>query len=145
MTIKLNLNKKVDEGFEQLKPGTYEVTVVNFEPRIAGDKNIISVDYEIRSDVDQEFKGRKIRKDDFFCTENALWKIENASIAAGFTEQEAEFEKYSDWAKRYVGKQLAVEIYIEDRNGFKNERVKRYIPTAYPVAPTEVSEDDLPF
>lgn len=145
MVIKLNLKKEVNKEFEPLTPGVYEVSVVNYEARVAGDKNIISVDYEIRSDVDQEFKGRKIRKDDFFCTENALWKIENASIAAGFTEEEATFEKYTEWAKAYVGKQLAVEVFIEERNGYKNERVKRYIPTAYPVQEIEVSEDSLPF
>ena len=146
MVIKLNLNKKQDEGFEPLKPGTYEVTVVNFEPRSAGDKNIISVDYEIRLDVDQEFKGRKIRKDDFFCTEKALWKIENASIAAGFTEEESTFEKYTEWAQKFVGKQLQVEVFIEERNGFKNERVKRYLPTAFPTNYTDEKIDDsVPF
>lgn len=145
MAIKLNLKKDPNKEFEPLKPGTYEVTVVNFEPRVAGDKNILTVDYEIRSDVDQEFKGRKIRKDDFFCTDAALWKIENASIAAGFTEEEAEFEKYSEWAQKYVGKQLALDVFIEERNGYKNERVKSYLPTAFPLKPIEVKEDELPF
>lgn len=144
MVIKLNLNKDVNGEFEPLTAGTYEVTVSSFEGKQVGDKNVISVNYEIRSDVEQNFRGRKIRRDDFFCTENALWKIENASIAAGFTEAEATFEKYSEWAKTFVGKQLQVEIYIEERNGYKNERVKSYKPTNYPIG-QDSKGDDVPF
>lgn len=144
MVIKLNLNKDINGEFEALTAGTYEVTVSSFEGKTVGDKNVISVNYEIRSDVEQDFRGRKIRRDDFFCTENALWKIENASIAAGFTEEEATFEKYGDWAKTFVGKQLQVEIYIEERNGYKNERVKAYKPTNYPIG-GESKGDDAPF
>ena len=144
MVIKLNLNKEINGEFEPLTAGTYEVTVSSFEGKQVGDKNVISVNYEIRSDVEQNFRGRKIRRDDFFCTENALWKIENASIAAGFTEEEATFEKYSEWAKTFVGKQLQVEIYIEERNGYKNERVKSYKPTNYPIG-QDSKGDDVPF
>ena len=144
MVIKLNLNKDINGEFEPLTAGTYEVTVSSFEGKQVGDKNVISVNYEIRSDVEQNFRGRKIRRDDFFCTENALWKIENASIAAGFTEEEATFEKYSEWAKTFVGKQLQVEIYIEERNGYKNERVKSYKPTNYPTQKSGAG-DEVPF
>lgn len=140
--IKLNLNKDANKEFEQITAGDYEVTVLNFEPKKVGDKNVISVDYEIRSDVDQEFKGQKIRFDDFFCTERALWKIENASIAAGFTEAEATFEKYSEWGKRYVGKNLMVNVVI---NAKGYPEVKKYMPTANPVGEIEVSDSDVPF
>lgn len=145
MAIKLNLNRDPNGEFAPLEPGTYEVTVHSFEGKTIGDKNIISVNYEIRSDVEQEFRGRKIRRDDFFCTEKALWKIENASIAACFTEEEAEFEKYSEWAKTFVGKQLQVEIYIEERNGYKNERVKSYKPTNYPIGGNGETDEDPTF
>lgn len=145
MAIKLNLNKEQKE-FEQITAGEYEVRVANFEGKVVGDKNVISVDYEIRHDVDQNFKGQKIRFDDFFCTENALWKIENASIAAGFTEEEAEFEKYSEWAKAYLNKNLRVEIKLHTYNGKVYPRVAKYLPSevAYDE-PFEVSDDVLPF
>lgn len=147
MAIKLNLSKESNKEFEQITPGEYEVKVANFEPKKVGDKNVISVDYEIRDDVDQNFKGQKIRFDDFFCTEKALWKIENASIAAGFTEEEATFEKYSDWAKSYLSKNLRIEVKLEkSNNGNEYPRVKRYLPTqADELGPIEVSDDDLPF
>lgn len=140
--IKLNLKKDTNKEFEQITAGDYEVTVLNFEPKKVGDKNVISVDYEIRSDVDQEFKGQKIRFDDFFCTERALWKIENASIAAGFTEAEATFEKYSEWGKRYVGKNLCVNVVI---NAKGYPEVKKYMPTAHPVGEIEIDDSDVPF
>lgn len=147
MAIKLNLNKESNKEFEQITPGEYEVNVANFEPKKVGDKNVISVDYEIRGDVDQNFKGQKIRFDDFFCTEKALWKIENASIAAGFTEEEAEFEKYSDWAKTYLNKKLRIEVKLEkSNNGKEYPRVQRYLPTEVDgIGPIEISDDDLPF
>jgi hypothetical protein len=145
MAIKLNLNKEVKE-FEQITPGEYEVRVANFEGKAVGDKNVISVDYEIRSDVDQNCKGLKIRFDDFFCTEAALWKIENASIAAGFTEQEAEFEKYSEWAKAFLNKNLRVEVKMRAYNGKEYAQVAKYLPTqAAAEKAFEISDEMLPF
>lgn len=145
MAIKLNLNKDINKEFEQIKAGDYEVTVLNFEAKTVGDKNVVSVDYEIRSDVEQDFQGQKIRFDDFFCTERALWKIENASIAAGFTEEEATFDKYTDWAKRFVGKQLAVSVDLREHNGKYYPQVKKYMPTSYPLVGNKISDDDTPF
>jgi len=147
MVIKLNLNKDINGEFEPLTAGTYEVTVSSFEGKTVGDKNVISVNYEIRSDVEQNFRGRKIRRDDFFCTENALWKIENASIAAGFTEEEAEFDKYSDWAKTFLNKKLRVEVKLEEaKNGNKYPRVAKYLPTAAgETAAIEIDDSELPF
>lgn len=147
MAIKLNLNREGNKEFETITPGEYEVKVANFEPKTVGDKNVISVDYEIRDDVDQDFKGQKIRFDDFFCTERALWKIENASIAAGFTEEEAEFDKYSDWAKTFLNKKLRVEVKLEEaKNGNKYPRVAKYLPTAAgETATIEIDDSELPF
>lgn len=146
MAIKLNLNRDPNKEFEQITAGEYEVTVANYEARTAGDKNLISVDYEIRLDVDQDFKGQKIRFDDFFCTERALWKIENASIAAGFTEKESEFEKYTEWAKTYLHKNLRVEVKLEtSNNGKVYPRVTKYLRSQAAFEEINVSEDELPF
>src|SRR5690606_19755081 len=108
------LNQEVKSAPQQITPGEYEVTVSNYDTKKVGEKNVITFDYEIRDDVDQPFQGQKIRFDDFFCTDAALWKIENASIAAGFTEQEAEFEKYTDWAKTFLNKKLRVVVKMEE-------------------------------
>lgn len=145
MAIKLNLNKEVNKEFEQVSPGEYEVRVSNFEAKTVGDKNVISVDYEIRGDVDQDFKGMKIRFDDFFCTERAQWKIENASIAARFTEQEAEFEKYSEWAKAFLNKNLRVEVKLREHNGKHYPQVVKYLPSIAEIEENEVTDEMLPF
>lgn len=143
--IKLNLKRELNKEFEQITPGEYEVKVANYEAKSVGDKNVISVDYEIRGDVDQPFKGQKIRFDDFFCTERALWKIENASIAAGFTEAEAEFEKYTEWANTYLNKNLRVEIKLEKaNNGNEYPRVAKYMPSAAEFEHIEI-DDNVPF
>lgn len=145
--IKLNLNQEVKAAPQQIAPGEYEVTVSSFDTKKVGDKNVISFDYEIRDDVEQPFQGQKIRFDDFFCTEAALWKIENASIAAGFTEKEAEFEKYTDWAKTFLNKKLRVVVKFETaNNGNDYLRVKYYNKSkAAAVAPVEIDDSELPF
>lgn len=145
--IKLNLNQEVKAAPQQIEAGEYEVTVSNFEGKQVGDKNVISVDYEIRDDVEQKFQGQKIRFDDFFCTEAALWKIENASIAAGFTQEEAEFEKYSDWAKAFLNKKLRIVVKYETANNGKDYlRVKYYNKSKVaPTAALEIDDSQLPF
>ena len=145
--IKLNLNQEVKVAPQQIAPGEYEVTVSSFDTKKVGDKNVISFDYEIRDDVEQPFQGQKIRFDDFFCTEAALWKIENASIAAGFTEKEAEFEKYTDWAKTFLNKKLRVVVKFETaNNGNDYLRVKYYNKSKVaPAAPVEIDDSQLPF
>ncbi|MFC3212698.1 DUF669 domain-containing protein [Planomicrobium okeanokoites] len=147
MAIKLNLNQEVKEAPQQIKAGEYEVTATNFDTKVVGDKNVISFEYEIRDDVEQEFQGRKIFQDDFFCTEKALWKIENASIAAGFTEEESEFEKYTEWAKAFLNKKLRLVVkYEEANNGKEYLRVKYYNKSRVaPPAPVDIDESELPF
>lgn len=146
MAIKLNLNRETNKDFEQIAAGEYEVKVANFEAKVVGDKKVISVDYEIRDDVDQNFKGQKIRFDDFFCTERALWKIENASIAAGFTEKEAEFEKYTEWATSYLNKFLRVEVKLQKaNNGNEYPRVAKYLQSEATFEESDFDENDLPF
>lgn len=145
--IKLNLNQEVKAAPQQIAPGEYEVTVSSYETKKVGDKNVISFDYEIRDDVEQPFQGQKIRFDDFFCTEPAIWKIENASIAAGFTQEEAEFEKYTDWAKTFLNKKLRVVVKFETaNNGNDYLRVKYYNKSKVAsTAAVEISDQDLPF
>jgi len=148
MAIKLNLNRDLNGEFEQITPGEYEVTVCNYEAKVVGDKNVISVDYEIRADVDQAGKGQKIRFDQFYCTEKALWKIENASIAAGFSEEEAEFDKYTEWAKSLLHKQLRVEVELEQsyKDASKSyPKVKKYLPTQHPIEEIGAADIVTPF
>ncbi|MED2699457.1 DUF669 domain-containing protein, partial [Bacillus thuringiensis] len=73
--------------FEVIKPGEYEVMVVNYELKQAeSGNNRVIVDYEIRSDVDQPFQGQKILFDNFTVTEKAMWRFQAASKAAQFPD-----------------------------------------------------------
>jgi hypothetical protein len=48
------------DGFEIVIPGEYEVMVVNYELKTASSgNNMVVVDYEIRSDVDQPCHGQQ--------------------------------------------------------------------------------------
>lgn len=46
-------HSKGESTFEQIKPGEYEAIVINYEQKESSTKkNMVVVDYEIRSDVD---------------------------------------------------------------------------------------------
>ncbi|MGG5741315.1 DUF669 domain-containing protein [Bacillus cereus group sp. IBL03679] len=64
------------KGFDQVKPGEYEVTVVKYDQTTSQNGNPrIIVDYEIRSDVAQPHQGQQIRFDNFVVTENSMWRL----------------------------------------------------------------------
>ncbi len=81
------VNHAEAKEFEIVKPGEYEVIVVNYELKTAASgNNRVIVDYEIRSDVDQPSQGQKILFDNFTVTEKAMWRFQAASKAAQFPD-----------------------------------------------------------
>lgn len=134
------------KGFEPIKAGEYEVTVVNYEMKKADSgNNRIIVDYEIRSDVDQPCQGQKILFDNFTVTENAEWRFHAASKAAGFPNG-MKFKNYKEWADTYLNKSLRVVVGEREYNGKKYAEVKGFKESEVaPPKAIEISDEDVPF
>jgi len=142
---------KVDHSqaveFEVIKPGEYEVTVVNYELKQAeSGNNRVIVDYEIRSDVDQPFQGQKILFDNFTVTDKAMWRFQAASKAAQFPDG-MQFGSYKEWADTFLNKPLRLVVGEREYNGKKYPEVKGFkvSEVAAPSTNVEVSDDDVPF
>jgi hypothetical protein len=136
------------DGFEVVKPGEYEVTVVNYEMKQSTTgNNMVVVDYEIRSDVDQPCQGQKILFDNFVVTDKAMWRFQQASKAAKFTDG-LEFKSYKEWADAFLNKPLRLVVSErEGNNGKKYPQVDSFkvSEASAPNNSIEITEDDVPF
>ncbi|MCM3454433.1 DUF669 domain-containing protein [Heyndrickxia oleronia] len=134
------------KGFEEIKPGEYEVTVVNYEQTTSSNGNPrIVVDYEIRSDVDQPCQGQKILYDNFVVTEKSMWRFHAASKAAGFPSG-MQFKNYKEWADAFLNKPLRVVVGEREYNGKKYAQVNGFkVSEVSAPAPINISDDDVPF
>ncbi|WP_337220571.1 DUF669 domain-containing protein, partial [Staphylococcus epidermidis] len=139
-------HSKAGQDFEPIKPGEYEVTVINYEQTTSQNGNPrIVVDYEIRADVDQPCQGQKILYDNFTVTEKAMWRFQAASKAAGFPDG-MEFDSYKAWAEAFLNKHLRLDVGEREYNGKKYPQVKGFKESQVdPPAPLEISDDDVPF
>jgi hypothetical protein len=135
-------------GFEPIKPGEYEVTVVNYELKTAqsGNKQVV-VDYEIRSDVDQSCQGQKILFDNFTVTEKAMWRFHAASKAAGFPSGKS-FGTYKEWADEFLNKPLRLVVGEREHNGKTYPQVNGF-KVSEVSAPADgtitIDDSDIPF
>lgn len=139
-------HSKGESTFEQIKPGEYEVTVVNYEQKTASTgKNMVVVDYEIRSDVDQPCQGQKILFDKFIVSENTTWRFQQASKAAQFPDGMT-FASYKEWADTFLNKHLRLVVGEREYNGKKFAQVNGF-KESQAGAPEEITinDDDVPF
>ncbi|MEK3975544.1 DUF669 domain-containing protein [Psychrobacillus sp. FSL K6-1267] len=146
--FKIN-HEEAGKGFQPIEKGDYEVTVINFEAKKAkSGNNVISVDYEIRSDVQQPSQGQKILYDNFVIVDTAMWKIQSISKAVAFPNGK-EFESYTQWANELLNKTLLVTVdHRKSENGKIYPEVKAYKESkavAPSSGPITVSDDELPF
>jgi hypothetical protein len=148
------------ESFSIVDEGEYEVVINNAEIRkTKTEKEYLSVDYVIRKDVDQEFKGKHVFE--------SIWRDKNNPEIFDYTklnkiictqpEAKLEFGSIEEVIQYLNGLKLI--IYIETTfdvySNSERNAVKRYSykPTQYPEEQTitqntsriEVASDDLPF
>lgn len=149
-------------GFTLLPEGEYEVFPIAGETSVSSTGNpMLTVNYKIRDDVDQEGKGQELRFDRFVATPKAMWRYHAANKALG-TEDGVEFEDFADWWKYFKGKAIRVIVKHEEANVGKNKG--KLFPVVNGFKPSEVggemklaadanhtshevhiSDDDLPF
>lgn len=134
------------KGFEPIKPGEYEVTVINYELKTAqSGNNQVVVDYEIRSDVDQPCQGQKILYDNFTVTDKAMWRFHSASKAAGFPTGKS-FKSYKEWADAFLHSHILVVVGEREHNGKKYAQVNGFKESEVKApGPITITDDQIPF
>jgi hypothetical protein len=135
------------DSFEIVKPGEYEVMVVNYELKKAeSGNNRVIVDYEIRSDYEQPYQGQKILFDNFTFTDNAMWRFQQASKAAQLPDGK-QYQSFKDWADNFLNKHLRVVVGEREYNGKKYPEVKGFKVSEInaPMTTITVDDSDVPF
>jgi hypothetical protein len=155
--------KKAEGTFTLLPEGEYEVFIseIDVEYSKAGNE-MLSVNYTVRDDVEQEGKGQKIRYDRFTNTENAHWRFHalNKALKAEAGASWADFKEWKDYLKgkavRVVVKHVeatfgknAGKVFPEVQ-GFKESTVGGEMKLSVTGDPfqggsIDIQDEDLPF
>ena len=141
------VNHSEAKDMEFVKPGEYEVTPINFttdKAKETGNGRIV-FDYEIRSDVEQPFKGKKILFDNFTVSENSMWRIHQISKAAQLPDNKT-YASFKEWANELINKPIRVVVADRTYNGKTYPEVKSFkVTEALPPATSNITSDDTPF
>lgn len=148
---------KMDEveevkGFQLPKPGKYEAVIINAVAKLTqAKKDMMVVDFEIRSDVPQESQGAKVLYNNFtFEHPTAQGIVKSLLLATGFPNSHA-FSSCEDMAKQLIGKNLEIGIKHEKGNDGNNYAKSSYYNPSNVNAPTQsgpsinIGDEDLPF
>lgn len=149
---------KMDEveevkGFELPKPGKYEATIVNaVAKKTQAGKDMMVVDFEIRSDVPQDHQGAKVMYNNFTFEHPIAQGIFKSLLkAAGFTDNDT-FNSCEDMANKLINRNLEIGVKHEDDSKGNTYAKSSYYnpsnvdsPTPVDNAPVELGDDDLPF
>jgi hypothetical protein len=156
-------NKRAEENANSFKPipeGDYEVLVTKgaYRPVEPGKTKTANINLEltVRSDVEQEHKGRKIfhtfwisdpslpakegkTKTPFeFC----MGMIEEFGLHIGIPDG-AEFPDEAAWVKYVTGKPVKARIHIEEYDGKENNRVKWFNKSDNPMVKAQQTKGEL--
>jgi hypothetical protein len=145
-------------GFELVAEGKYEAVIVNAEARkTQAGKPMMSVDFEIRSDVPQNHQGAKVLYNTFTFEHEISIKIVNSLLkSCGFANNHA-FSSPEDMAKQLINKNLKITVKHEEyEKVVDGEKQKRTAAKAkyYDVSDVNpvmqaggftISDDDIPF
>lgn len=125
-------------------PGEYEVRVSGYEMRTSTNQNqCIQLDYEIRTDVDQECQGKFVKYDNFTFTENAFWRICAAAKAAGLPDGlEIPDEHPEYFGKVMKGRYLRIVVADRTYNDKTYPAVREFLGTVTPVRQPDIPKMD---
>lgn len=140
------------KGFEIIKVGEYEVTVINAEgAKTQAGKDKLVVDFEIRSDVNQEFQGLKVQYNTFTFEHPTARGIAKSLFKAVGFDDSYDPDSVEQMAKDLYGKNLKIWVKHEKNdNGKTFPKSSSYKPSEVdaPIpqgAPINVGDEDLPF
>ena len=151
-------SKKAEGTFTLLPPGEYEVFISEIDHGYSSTGNeMLTVNYTVRDDVQQEGQGTKIKYDRFVNTEAAHWRFHALNKALG-ADEGAEWNDFSEWMPYIKGKAVKVVVKHEKATvgknagkefptvtGFKTSEVGGQMKTQEQASQFEVTEDMLPF
>lgn len=148
-------SENVTSGFELVAEGKYEAVILNAEPgKTQAGKDKLSVDFEIRSDVNQAHQGAKVLYNTFTFEHEVSVKIVNSLLkACGFPHGQP-FDSAQDMANQLIGKHLEINVkhekYMKDGQERTAAKAKYYdvSKTNAPfqsAPPVQVGDEDLPF
>lgn len=150
-------SENVGTAFELVAEGKYEATIINAEAGTTqAGKPKLTVDFEIRSDVQQAHQGAKVQYNTFTFDHEVSVRIVNSLIkACGFPNGHP-FASPEDMAKQFINKCLIITVkheeYMKDGEKRKSAKAKYYdeskvLPLQGNAASgtVNVSENDLPF
>jgi hypothetical protein len=161
MALKFD-SKKAEGTFTLLPEGEYECFISEIDHGFSSTGNeMLTVNYTVRDDVEQEGKGQKIKFDRFVNTEAAHWRF-HAMNKALKADEGAEWEDFAEWMPFLKGKAVRVIVKHEEAtfgknagktfavaNGFKASEVGGEMTFAKDDKPSgssfEVTDDMLPF
>lgn len=141
--------------FELVAEGKYEAVIVNAEAGTTqAGKPKLSVDFEIRSDVNQNHQGAKVLYNNFTFEHEVSVKIVNSLLkACGFPHGQS-FNSPEEMAQALFNKHLEIRVkheeYTKDGEKRKAAKAKSYdISKVNPPQPSgpsiTVGDSDLPF
>lgn len=140
------------KGFQLPKPGKYEAVIYNaVAKKTQAGKDMLVVDFEIRSDVPQESQGAKVLYNNFtFEHPTAQGIVKSLCTAAGFANNHV-FTSCEDMAKQLINKNLEIGVKHEKGNDGNMYAKASYYNPSSTNPPTQsgptinIGDDDLPF
>lgn len=135
------------QDFSPVKPGEYEATVISAVKKSASTgSQMLVVDYEIRSDVEQEEQGKKVKFDNFVLTPATQWRFMSILSAVGVPEG-VKIDTMDEVKNLILNKNLILVVDNEARNGKLYAVASGYKPSkqAEALSDDEPTGDGLPF
>lgn len=125
----------------KILPGQYEVKVVAYDVKTSTNGNqIINLDYEIRSDVQQEFQRARIRYDGFAFTESGAWRLNAIAKACGVPNG-YEFPNPDWFGKVMMGRSFLATVEDRTYNGRTYANVTQFEPSRHKMPQPELPKD----
>lgn len=154
---------KAEGSFTLLPEGEYEVFISEIDHGFSSSGNeMLTVNYTVRDDVEQEGKGTKVKYDRFVNTDAAHWRFhalnKALNVEPGFT-----VEDFKEWMGFIKGKAVRLVVKHEEAtvgknagktfavaNGFKQSTIGGQMKMATNDDPfaggsIDISSEDLPF
>lgn len=113
------------------KAGEYEVYPNAYEYTMTKSTNrpMITMNYKVRDDVDQEGAGSEIRFDNFVDSTKSDWRFNALTKATGAFEDDHDFGNPQGWAEEMLGKPIRVKVKIEESNGKQYPAITSFKPS----------------
>lgn len=156
---------KMDEveevkGFQLPKPGKYEAVIINaVAKKTQASKDMMVVDFEIRSDVPQDSQGAKVLYNNFTFEHPTSQGIVKSLCKAAGVPENYQFSSCEEMANLLINRNLEIGVkHEEGNNGSMYAKASYYNPSNVDApsqvgtdpfrpggGPIEVTDDDLPF